>query len=148
MKKTVIGPGQGAIESDELDEPQTSLAVATHREDCTHVECNGLVYPEGDVREQTRELFGLVEKMLDDLGGTPNDLVKLRWYVEAGVYTPATRGAVQEVQSEFVDRPHYPAGCVVETPEIPVPEAVLELDATATIPDDGWTVETITGEAE
>ena len=145
MKKTVVAPGQGVVESDELDEPQTSLAVATHRSDCVHVECNGLVSPDGDVREQIRELFGLVGKMLGEFDGTPNDLVMLRWYVESGEYTPETRGTVQEVQAEFVDRPHYPAGCVVTTPEIPVDGALLELDATATIPDDGWTVEMIEG---
>jgi enamine deaminase RidA (YjgF/YER057c/UK114 family) len=143
VKKTVIAPGQGVIESDDLDEPQTSLAVATHRRDCVHVECNGLVYPDGDVRTQTRELFGLVAKLLGEFDGSPNDLVKLRWYVEEDEYDPATRGAMHEVQAEFVDRPHYPASCVVTTPAVPVGGALLELDATATVPTDDWTVETI-----
>lgn len=146
MKKTVIAPGQGTIESDELDEPQISLAVATHHEDCTHVDVNGLVYPEGGVREQTREMLGLVAKILDDLDGSMRDLVKLRWYVGEDALNDETKAAIHEVRAEFVDRPHYPASCMVGVADLNVDGALVELDVKATVPADGeWTVRTITG---
>jgi enamine deaminase RidA (YjgF/YER057c/UK114 family) len=146
MHKTVIAPGQGPLASDDLDEPQVSLAVATHHEDCTRVEINGLVYPEGGIREQYREILGLVAKILADLDGSPTDLVKLRHYVATDALDEDARPALHEVRAEFVDRPHYPASCLVEVPAVGVEGADLEVEARATIPDDGWEVETITGE--
>ncbi|MHB9286639.1 RidA family protein [Halobacteriales archaeon Cl-PHB] len=147
MKKTQIAPGQGPIDSDELDEPQISLAVATQHETCVHVDVNGLVYPDGDVREQARECLGLVRKMVGEFDGTLEDLVKLRWYVDADVLDSRVRGKIQEVQAEFVDRPHYPSSCIVATPKVLGDGALLELEARAIVPDDEWTVETITGDA-
>jgi enamine deaminase RidA (YjgF/YER057c/UK114 family) len=145
VKKTVVAPGFGTIDSGDLDEPQISLAVATHRENCTDVEVNGLVYPEGGVREQARECLGLVRKVLSDLDGTMHDLTKLCWFVEGDELGDDTRAAIHETRSEFVDRPHYPASCIVGVERIQVEGAVLEVEATATVPDEEWTVETITG---
>ncbi|WP_312910858.1 RidA family protein [Natronosalvus caseinilyticus] len=142
MKKTVIAPGQGTIESDVIDEPQISLAVATHHDTHTHVEINGLVYPEGDVREQTRQMLGLVEKILEDLEGSMHDIVKFRWFVREDVLDDETRGTIHEVRSDFIDYPHYPASCMVGVASHNVEGALVELEVRATIPTDGeWTVE-------
>lgn len=146
MEKTVIAPGQGQVESDELDGPQVSLAVATHHADCTRVEINGLVYPDGSVREQTREMLGLIEQVLGDLGGSMDDIVKLRWYVDEPVLEPETRGAIHEVRSEFFAYPQFPASCMIGVPATDG-DGDVELEATATIPADGeWNVRTITGD--
>lgn len=145
MKKTVIAPG-GPIESDELDEAQTALAVATHRDDHTAVDVNGIIYPEGDgIREQVREMLGLVDTIVRDLDGTMDDVTKLRWFVDDEHDAEAVRPAIHEVSSEFFARPHYPTGCLVTVPALP-DGAIVELESKATIPADGWTVETITGE--
>lgn len=146
MDKTVIAPGQGRIESDELEGPQVSLAVATHHADCTRVEINDLVYPDGSVRDQTRELLGSIEQILDDLEGSIADVVKLRWHVDEPVLDPETRGTIHEVRAEFFEYPKFPASCMIGVPERDG-DGDVELEATATIPADGeWDVRTITGE--
>lgn len=145
MKKTVIAPGQGPIESDELDEPPVSFAIGTHHRDHVDVETNGLVYPDGGVREQTREILGLIEKMLEDLDGDTNDVTKLRMFVRVDHYGRETRGAILEVVAEFFDRPHYPTGCLVAVPDL-LDGAIIEIEAKAIIPEEGWTVEAITGD--
>lgn len=147
MNKTVIAPGQGRIESDELEGPQVSLAVATHHADCTRVEINGLVYPDGSVREQTREMLGLIERILDDLDGSMTDVVKLRWYVDESVLDPDTRGTIHEVRAEFFEYPQFPASCMIGVPASATDGGDVELEASATIPTDGdWAVRTITGD--
>ncbi len=165
MQKTVIAPAQGHVEAGELDGPQCSLAVATHHPDCTRVEINGLVYPDGTARVQTRELLGLIEKILGDLDGSMADIVRLRWYVDDTVLDSATRGAIHEVRAEFFDYPQFPASCMIAVPSgesaatdsEPTGSAStggndpsggeIELEATAIVPADGsWTVRTITGD--
>ena len=146
MDKTVVASGQGPIASDELDEPQTALAVATHHADCTRVVVNGLVYPEGDLREQYREILGLVEQLVGEFDGSLHDLTRLRHYVEASALDAEARGTLHEVRSEFLEPPHYPASCLVEVRAVGVEGSTLEVEARATVPDDGWQVTTITGE--
>jgi len=108
VKKTVVAPGQGRAPSEDLDGPRSAVAVATHHEDCIRVELTGLATPGETVREQARDVLGLVERVLGEFDGTANDLIKTRWHFVADTFDQEARATIHEVRDEFLDGPHHP----------------------------------------
>lgn len=92
---------------------------------------------ENDMAAQTRYVFGRIEAYLRDLGGDIDDLVRIRVYVTT-MADDAIAG-YREGRADFYDEPaHRPASTLVEVDSLVLDGALVEVDAEAIIPDDGW----------
>ena len=83
---------------------------------------------------QFRQALANIVAVLAQAGGRPEHLVRLTWYV---IDKEEYLGALREVGAayrELIGR-HYPVMAVVQVGGLIEPEARLEIEATAVIPD-------------
>ena len=83
---------------------------------------------------QFRQALANIVAVLAQAGGRPEHLVRLTWYV---IDKEEYLGALREVGAayrELIGR-HYPVMAVVQVSGLIEPEARLEIEATAVIPD-------------
>jgi enamine deaminase RidA (YjgF/YER057c/UK114 family) len=149
MEKTVLAPELGDVDSDELDTSISAVGVVTRRDGYRKVSLSGLIWPEGDLETQTKTVLEHVEEIVcGDLGGSMADVTAVRWYVRDEALTPENRARMHETRGEFFELPHYPASTMVGVADLVAEDALVELEAEAEIPDDGWTVEVLNPEEE
>lgn len=148
MEKTLLGPGPADIEDSDLDHMVHSVGVATEHEGHVRVVFSGVVWPEGDVEEQTRNVLEFLGRALADVGGTLDDVVVLRWYVLDDYLSRETQARIHEVRSEFFEPPHYPASTMVGVSSLLDDDEghAFELEAEAEVPADDWTTNAFVGE--
>ena len=87
-----------------------------------------------DLVAQVRQALANIVAVLAQAGGRPEHLVRLTWYV---IDKEEYLGALREVGAayrELIGR-HYPTMAVVQVSGLIEPEARLEIEATAVIPD-------------
>ena len=83
---------------------------------------------------QFRQALANIVAVLAQAGGRPEHLVRLTWYViDKQEYMSALR-EVGAAYRELIGR-HYPVMAVVQVSGLIEPEARLEIEATAVIPD-------------
>jgi len=83
---------------------------------------------------QFRQALANIVAVLAQAGGRPEHLVRLTWYViDKQEYLSALR-EVGAAYRELIGR-HYPVMAVVQVSGLIEPEARLEIEATAVIPD-------------
>lgn len=146
MRKTLLGPGAGDVESPDLDHATHSVGVATEHANHARVVLSGMASPETGLQDQCRDILDFVERVLADVGGTLDDVVVLRWYVERDTLDRETQGDLHEVREEFFEAPHYPASTMVGVAEILGEESLFELEVEAEIPDGEWQTDALVGE--
>lgn len=151
MRKRIINPAVGenvdAFEaSDEIDELVHSDGVVV---DCpgyrrvylsgiVAIDDDGDVVAPGDVETQTRTVLRQIESYLADVGGEMNDVVRVRVYVESPELTQENFDAIHEARREFFDPGSYPASTLVEVDGLIREGRVIEIDADAVVPHEGW----------
>ena len=83
---------------------------------------------------QTRQLLKNIVAVLAEGGASPHHIVRMTWYVrdmdEYLKARPALRGIYREVIGD-----HYPAMALVAVTRLVEPEARLEIETTAVVPD-------------
>lgn len=146
MDKTIIDPGAGnelvADAAVDVDETAYSRGVVVDHEGYKRVYLSGVTpvdAADGTVRAQTRDVLETVRDLLSGQGGTMDDIVRVRIFVEDTVAEEFA--TVHEVRGEFFDRAHFPASTLVEVDTIV--RGNIEIETEAIIPADGWTVETV-----
>jgi L-ascorbate metabolism protein UlaG (beta-lactamase superfamily) len=104
------------------------------------VDGDGSIVGEDDMEAQTRHIFDQFEEYLEELGGDLDDLVRVRVYVttmDEDALEGYRRG--RDGRDHFYDDPeHYPASSMVKVDSLVLDEAMVEIDAEAIIPDNGW----------
>lgn len=83
---------------------------------------------------QVRQALDNIARLLTEAGTTPETLVRLNWFVtDLSAYT----GNLKEIGKVYRDvlGPHYPAMTLVEVVGLVEPDALVEIEATAVIPD-------------
>lgn len=145
MEKTVILPGMwGKVNSEEIDEEQMSYGIVTHRPRYKKVVFSGAVHPDGDIKEQTRQILAQKQRALDAHGGSFDDVTILRMFVREEILSHETQVRINEARAEFFERPHYPAATMVGVGDLLHEDALIEIEIEAEIPDDDWEMEVIT----
>jgi len=87
-----------------------------------------------DFAGQTRQALKNIVAILAEAGGRPEHLVRLTWYVlDRDEYVSAWP-AIGQAYQEIIGR-HFPAMSAVGVTALVEPEARLEIEATAVIPD-------------
>ncbi len=145
MDKTVILPEWRTLEGGEHDEPASAYGTVTRHADHRRVVFSGSVWPEGTLPEQVRGILDRKERALEDLGGSMDDVVSMQLFVREDALSRENQAAVHDVRHEFFDRPHYPASTMVAVADLLDPDALVEIEIEAEIPDDDWNASVITG---
>lgn len=145
MRKTLIGPQASDVDAPDIETTASSLGVVVHHDGYREVSLSGIVWPEAEtVTEQTEVILGYLESLFEEaLDASLADVTAIRFYVDSGVLSPATRSALHEVRHEFFDPEHFPASTMVAVTDDVPPDALVEIEVEATIPDDGWTVDVL-----
>ena len=87
-----------------------------------------------DFASQFRQAIANILEVLAEAGGEPHHLVRLTWYVlDKQEYVGALRD-VGKAYRELMGR-HFPTMAVVQVGALVEPEARLEIEATAVIPE-------------
>jgi enamine deaminase RidA (YjgF/YER057c/UK114 family) len=146
MDKTVVLPEWRTVASDDLDEPQSAYATVTHRADHKRVVFSGALSPEGSLAEQVRTILAHRKHALEHLGGSVDDVVKMQLFVREEALSREAQATIHEVRDEFFERPHFPASTMVGVASLLDPDALVEIEIEAEVPDDEWEAEVITGE--
>jgi enamine deaminase RidA (YjgF/YER057c/UK114 family) len=136
MEKTTLHPvdGRGFARAASVNEPThervfVSGAIAADEE--------YTLVGEGDMEAQTRYVYEQLRGYLADLGGDLDDLVRVRVYVTT--MDDDDLDGYRAGRRAFYDDPaHYPASTLVEVDSLVLEGAMVEVDAEAIVPDDGW----------
>jgi enamine deaminase RidA (YjgF/YER057c/UK114 family) len=89
---------------------------------------NGEVVHKGDVYGQTKTILTIIQKAIEDAGGTLNDIVRTRMYVTDISRWQEAAKAHAEVFCEI-----RPATTMVEVSKLIDPDHLIEIEATAII---------------
>lgn len=145
MDKTILDPTAGnelVADTEGVEETAYSRGVVVDHEGYKRVYLSGITPVEtadDSVGDQTREVLETVQNLLADHGGTMDDVVRVRIFVEDVVGDEFS--TVHAVRGEFFDRDHFPASTLVEIDTLL--RGNIEIEAEAIIPSDGWDVETV-----
>jgi enamine deaminase RidA (YjgF/YER057c/UK114 family) len=84
---------------------------------------------------QVRQALSNIVAVLAEAGGTPKDLVRLTWYV---LSRDAYHQELREIGAAYVEvlGKHFPTMAVVQVIGLMESEALVEIEATAVIPDE------------
>ncbi len=83
---------------------------------------------------QTRQLLKNIVAVLAEGGAAPHHIVRMTWYVRDMDEYLKARPALGEVYREFIGD-HYPAMALVAVTRLVEPEARLEIETTAVVPE-------------
>ncbi|MFB6234596.1 MAG: RidA family protein [Halopenitus sp.] len=146
MEKTVILPEDRTIAAADGTDPASSYGVVTQHSGYRRVVFSGSCVPEGDAPEQVRRILTHKRFALEDLGGSMDDVVSMQCFVRSDVLSRDTQTAIHEVRHEFFTRPHLPASTMVGVASLLDPDALVEIELEAEIPDDEWETQVLTGD--
>lgn len=139
MEKTTLRPvdGRGFARAVSVSEP-THERVFVSGAIAANEEYN--LIGEGDMEAQTRYIYEQIRDYLEELGGGLDDLIRVRVYVTT--MDDADLDGYRAGREEFYDAPeHYPSSTLVEVDSLVLEGAMVEVDAEAIIPGDGWDAE-------
>lgn len=89
---------------------------------------------ERDLPGQTAQALRNIVEIVRAAGGAPNDIVRLTWYLTDRDQYVALRREIGAAYRAVLGR-HYPAMSVVVVAALIEPEALVEIEATAVIPE-------------
>ena len=94
------------------------------------LDADGNVVGVGDMAEQTRQVFRNLTAVLEAVGASLADVVKLNYFVCDLTAVPVIRS----VRNEFLDPVDPPASTLVGVTGLVVPELLIEVEAVALAP--------------
>lgn len=144
MEKTILDPEAGdelVEDNPAVDQTAYSRGVSVSHPTHERVYLSGVTPVEtadDGIAEQTREVLEIIQRYLHEQGGSMEDVVRVRVFVEDTVDTDF--GAVHAARREFFDPEHFPASTLVEVDQLV--RGRIEIEAEAIVPGDGWETET------
>jgi enamine deaminase RidA (YjgF/YER057c/UK114 family) len=138
MEKHITGPGAG----DDLDAGGTAYAetVAVEHDDYTEVSVSGMTSETdaADVEAQTRDILDQLRVAVERHGGSIRDVVRVRVYVASPHLTQANFEAIHAARRDYFAADALPASTLVEVSGLIRSGRLIEIDADAVVPADGW----------
>jgi enamine deaminase RidA (YjgF/YER057c/UK114 family) len=129
MAKTIMNPEglptpRGSYSLVNIARPGKMVFIAGQ----TASDPQGNVVGVGDVRAQTRYILGKIQKAVEAVGGTIDDVVAM------SVFTTDVRyhRDINEVRREFLGA-NFPTSTMVQVVALARPELLLEINATAVV---------------
>jgi 2-iminobutanoate/2-iminopropanoate deaminase len=127
------------IRSDKLRQPSGVFSHATAIEakgrlvfisGMTSRRADGTIAGIGDIEAQTRQVCENIKAAVEAAGGTMNDICRVDVYVRNMEHFPG----IHKVRAEYFKEP-LPASTMVEVTKMTSPDALIEINAIAVIPD-------------
>lgn len=137
MDKTLLNPDTGDWATHEV---AYSEAVVVDQPGHKRVYCSGVISDAADIEAQTRDVLSQLAETVGAVGGTLDDVVRVRVYIARPHMSEAALETVHTVRREFFDADHDPASTLVEVESLVDDDAMIEIDADAVVPGDGWNV--------
>ncbi|WP_248898361.1 RidA family protein [Haloplanus halobius] len=138
MKKEIVNPETGEWAEHDV---AYSDAVVVHMPDAKRMFISGVAAEGDDIETQTQATLEKIEDMLSEFGGGMEDVVRVRVYINRPEMDEDSLETVHGVRSEFFVQEHLPASTLIEVEDLVSDEFLIEIDADAVIPDDGWETE-------
>ena len=91
-------------------------------------------WPALDFAGQTRQTLLNIVAVLKEAGAKPEHIVRLTWYVRDRDEYVAAWPAIGPIYKEIIGK-HFPAMAAIGVTALVEPEARLEIEATAVVPD-------------
>lgn len=144
MRRHALLPTWTESPAPDVDAPPSAYATVTHKDGFKHVRFAGGTAPDpDDVAGQVRLVLQRRERVLQDLGGSLDDVVVSRYYVLADHLTRETQARVHEVRDALFDRPNVPASTMIGVAAL-FDDALVEVELEAELPDDRWEPDVLT----
>lgn len=109
----------------------TAGGVTLHISGQVAVGADGKVIAPGDMKKQTEAVFENLRLILQEAGGSFDDVVKLTHYVVD--LRPEHRPAITEIRSRYVNQANPPASTMIGVPALVMDGLVIEVEAVAVI---------------
>jgi len=90
---------------------------------------DGQLVGKGDVGMQARQVFQNIKHIVEEMGGSMNDVIKLT-YLMTDV---AELAKVREVRDEFINKQKPPASTLAQVSKLYRDDVLIEVEATAVI---------------
>lgn len=94
------------------------------------LDVEGKIVGEDNVEQQTEQVFKNIQAIVENSGGTMNDLVKITIYLR----DVSNIVKFREVRNKYINVNNPPASTLVEISKLARDEFLLEVEATAVIP--------------
>jgi 2-iminobutanoate/2-iminopropanoate deaminase len=91
---------------------------------------DGQLIGAGDIAKQTEQVFTNIKNIVEDAGGTMNDIVKLNYYLK----DVAQINQVRAIRDKYINTKTPPASTLVEVSKLFRDDILIEIEATAVIP--------------
>ena len=91
---------------------------------------NGNLVGKGDLAQQTEQCFANIKHIVEDAGGTMNNIVKLTYYVKDVAKAPQVR----TIRDKYINTATPPTSTLVEVSKLFRDDILIEIEATAVIP--------------
>jgi 2-iminobutanoate/2-iminopropanoate deaminase len=91
--------------------------------------------PLGDAADQARQIYANLAALVDHLGVTPANIVKLFTLVAGVEHLPAFYAARDEIFREWYPDGVYPTHSLAVVAALAAPEVALEVEAVVAVPD-------------
>lgn len=92
---------------------------------------DGNLVGRGDLRAQTKQVFGNIRMILEATGGSFDDVVKLTHYVVG--LKPEDRPVITEVRNTYVNQANPPASTMIGVPALVMEDLLIEVEAVAVV---------------
>ena len=93
------------------------------------LDVNGKLIGKDDVAKQTEQVFTNIKHIVEDAGGTMNDVIKLTYYVK----DVSKIQAVRDVRDKYINTKTPPASTLVEVSKLFRDDVLIEIEATAIV---------------
>jgi enamine deaminase RidA (YjgF/YER057c/UK114 family) len=97
------------------------------------VDPDGKIVGEGDLRVQTEQALLNLKNALASAGATFDHVVKINWYVKN--LQADSLLIIREIRARYYNQQHPPANTLAGVAELYPPEALIEVEAIAVIPN-------------
>ena len=91
---------------------------------------DGLLVGADDITKQSEQVFKNIKSIVEDAGGTMNNIVKLNYYLK----DVAQINKVRSVRDKYINTKTPPASTLVEVSKLFRDDILIEIEATAIIP--------------
>ncbi|MCQ4333955.1 RidA family protein [Natronomonas sp. F2-12] len=140
MRKEIINPETGDWAEHEVAYAE---GVAVQLPGAKRVFLSGIVAEGETIEAQTRSTLEYIEGLLSEYGGGMEDVVRVRVFISRPQMDEETLETVHDVRNEFFLREHLPASTLVEVEDLVDDDYMIEIDADAVIPEEGWETEQV-----
>lgn len=97
------------------------------------VDEQGQIVGAGDLRVQTEQALLNMKNALAAAGATFDNVVKINWYVKN--FHADQLPIIREIRARYLNQDHPPANTLAGVAELYPPEALIEVEAIAVIPN-------------